>query len=115
MRWLKRPERERSESSCAWQRVWFCQYLSKRVAEAGDTHVVGAVQTEEGVRGEHLGAGGEGMADLEKRRNGEALVQLGAQAGEGLVGEEDAPLNLGGDVVDGSGVAKAKRRSPVLE
>ena len=25
MRWLKRPERERSESSCAWQRVWKCQ------------------------------------------------------------------------------------------
>ena len=86
-----------------------------RIARAGKTHVVGAVQTEQGVRGEHLGAGGEGMADLEKRRNGEALVQLGAQARECLVGEEDAPLDLRGDVVDGAGVAQAERCSPVLE
>lgn len=55
------------------------------------------------------------MADLEERRNGEALVQLGAQAGEGLVGEEDAPLDLRGDVVDGAGVAQAERCSAVLE
>jgi len=89
--------------------------LQARIAQAGETHVVGAVQTKEGVRGEHLGARGEGMADLEKRRNGEALVQLGAQAREGLVGEENTPLDLRGDVVDGAGVAQAERCSPVLE
>lgn len=55
------------------------------------------------------------MADLEKRRNGEALVQLCAQAGEGLVGEEDVPLDLSGDVVDGAGVAQAEGCSSVLE
>lgn len=55
------------------------------------------------------------MADLEQGRDGEALVQLGAQARESLVGEEDAPLDLGGDVVDGAGVAQAERCSLVLE
>lgn len=97
MRWLKRPERERSESSCAWQRVWDVSgnvRFDGSYLQTATTYVVCAVQTEESVRGEHLRAGGEGMADLEKRRNGEALVQLGAQAGEGLVGEEDAPLDL---------------------
>lgn len=93
----------------------FSDPLVSRSIEGASTHVVCAVKTEEGVGGEHLRAGGECMADLEERRDGEALVQLGAQAREGLVGEENTALNLSGDVVDGAGVAQAERCSSVLE
>jgi hypothetical protein len=49
------------------------------------------------------------MADLEEREDGEALVQLGAQSREGLVGEEDISGDLPGDLVDGAGIAQTER------
>lgn len=55
------------------------------------------------------------MAYLEERVDGEALVEFGAQAREGLVGKEDISLNFLGYLVDSSGVAEAKGFSSRLE
>ena len=55
------------------------------------------------------------MADLEDGVQAETLIELGAQAGESLVGEEDVALHLLGDLFNGARVAEAERRSSVLE
>ena len=68
------------------------------------TYIVGAVEREECVRRQHLATGREGMAYLEERIYGKTLVQLGAQAREGLVLEEHAPLHLLGDFIHGAGI-----------
>lgn len=55
------------------------------------------------------------MADLEERKDGEALVELGAQAREGLVGEEDIALDLPCYRINGARVSQAEGISPRLE
>lgn len=55
------------------------------------------------------------MADLEERQDGKALVELGAQAGEGLVGEEDIALHLLRYRINGARVSQTQRISPRLE
>ena len=122
---LKRAEKEVSESSWAWQRnccyaavsLSSRRWCARRHEEHGRarSYVVCAIQREERVGAQHLAAGGEGMADLEQGGYAEALVELGAQAGEGLVGEEDVALDLLGDLVDCAGVGQSEQRSPVLE
>lgn len=79
------------------------------------THVVCAVESEEGVRRKSLASSREGMAYLEERVNGEALVEFCAKTGEGEVVEEDSPLHLPIDLVHRPGVTEAKRCSSVVE
>ena len=55
------------------------------------------------------------MRDLEQRRDTESLCEVGAQAGEGQVVEEDIALDLLCDVLDGAGVGEAQSLSSCLE
>jgi len=55
------------------------------------------------------------VADLEERRYREALIQLCAQAGERLVGEEHIPLDLFRDVVHCAWIAQPKCCSSLLK
>lgn len=62
-----------------------------------------------------LRALGEGVRDLEQRRDTEGLCEVGAQTGEGQVVEEDIALDLLCDVLDSAGVGKAQSLSSCLE
>ena len=55
------------------------------------------------------------MADLEEREHREALAQLGTQAREGLVGEEDIPLDLLRDLINCARIAQSQRSSSLLK
>lgn len=55
------------------------------------------------------------MAYLKQRVDGKALVQFGAQAGKGLVGEEDIPLHLSRNAINVARIAQSQRRPSVLE
>ena len=79
------------------------------------TYIVGAVERQEGVWRQLLRARGEGVADLEKREDGKAFVQLGAQSGKGLVGKKDISRDLLGDLVDSAGIFQFELRSPSLQ
>ena len=48
------------------------------------------------------------MGNLKQRRNAESLCEIGAQPSEGIVGQEDLPLNLSGDIIDLSWVREAQ-------
>lgn len=78
-------------------------------------HIVSAIKREKGIRRQLLAFCREGMADLKERVYGEALVELGAQAGEGLVLEEDTALDLLGDLINCAGVAQAECCSSRVE
>lgn len=79
------------------------------------SYIIRPIQRKKSIRRQHLTPRREGMAYLEQRRDRETLVQLGAQAGEHEVGEEDIALHLPRDRVDGAGVAEAERCSSGLE
>jgi hypothetical protein len=78
-------------------------------------YLVGAVEGKESVRRYLLRALGEGVRDLEQRRDTESLCEVGAQTGEGQVVEENIALDLLCNVLDGAGVAKAQSFSSCLE
>ena len=78
-------------------------------------YLVGAVEGEESIRRYLLGALGEGVRDLEQRRDAKGLCEVGAQAGEGQIVEEDIALDLSRNVLDCARVAEAQCFSPLLE
>lgn len=78
-------------------------------------YLVGAVEGEESIRRYLLGALGEGVRDLEQRRDAKGLCEVGAQAGEGQVVEEDIALDLLCDVLDGTRVGETQSLSSCLE
>lgn len=78
-------------------------------------YVVCAVEGKEGVWRQLLATGREGMADLEERVYREALVQLCAQAREGLVFEKHAAFHLLGNLVNRTRVRQAERCSSVVK
>lgn len=55
------------------------------------------------------------MTYLEDGREGEALIELGAQARESLVGEKNIALDFLCYLIDGAGVAQPKGFSSRLE
>lgn len=55
------------------------------------------------------------MGNLEQRRNAECLCEIGAQAGEGIVGQKDLSLDLSGDIINLSGVRETELRSLLRE
>lgn len=114
---LNRALKEASESSCAWQRIYIEVRLDGvfPLLSRADTYVVGSIQSEKGVRRELLRPAGKGVADLEEWQDGKALVELSAQAGEGLVGEKHIALHLPSYRINGARVSETERISPCLE
>ena len=55
------------------------------------------------------------VCNLEERGGAEGLCELGAQAREARVVQEDIALDLAGNVLDGAGVVEAQCLSPVPE
>jgi hypothetical protein len=56
---------------------------------------------------EHLGAHGERVRDLKQRSDGEGLCDVGLEASEGMVSEQDILVNFLRDVFDGAGVLES--------
>lgn len=69
----------------------------------GISYFASAVHGREGVR-VHSVAHGKLVGDLKERRDAEDLGQVGADAGEHEVVEEDIPVDLLRQIFDGAGV-----------
>lgn len=78
-------------------------------------HLVGSKKGQEGVWRYLLRALGKGVRDLEERRHAEGLGEVGAQAREGQVVEEDITLHLLCNVFDGARVGQPEGFPPRLE
>ena len=79
------------------------------------THLGRAVESCVGVGRLHLRAHGQRVRDLEHGCGAEGLCELGAQAREAQVVQEDVALHLFGNVLDGARVGKSEGLSPLLE
>lgn len=89
--------------------------LAESRTRAVDEHpyLAGTVDGGEGVRVHALTTHGKGMGDLEHGVHAEDLCEVGANASEHLVGEEDIALDLPGQVLYRAGVGQAELSSPL--
>lgn len=90
-------------------------YYARVTVMMTGAHLVCAEQSQEGVRRYLLRALGEGVRDLEQRRNTEGLGEVGAQARKAQVVEEDIALHFLCNVLYSSRVAQTERFPPRLE
>lgn len=103
-RQLNRPERAPSLSRLPWQKTWnIISIAHSNLSISSNTYLSSSVHGGKGVRVDSL-AHSELVRDLEERRHAEDLGQIGADAGEHEVVEEDIALHLLGQVLDGSRV-----------